>query len=938
VPDDFVLNVRQITQYPQVDVVDGRMFMLVQLDIGGPYQSIGVVDAVATALQNQPELDFNLGTGTSIQWGLGTTAAGGSGFVPSAALAFNGSSFTLSAPLSLPGLSSASDIFVNGEALASQDWVQGLFDALVLQNQVFTFNGRTGNVQLEDVDILRAGGVLQTNPTFNGVVTAPTLWNPFDQSDSVATTAFVHMAICAALNAGGAVTSYNGRTGAVVPIADDVTAALTVPGTWGYCNTPVSGDVSKKIANCAFVDGAIADMQTYLEGEMGEIASNLDQQFAPLNSPQFTGIPTAPTAAQTVNSGQLATTAFVHAAVTASTSGVASFNGRTGAVTLTTADVTNAGGAPLAAPAFTGNATAVTQAPGDNSTRIATTAFVEAAVAGVAAGVTTFNGRSGAVTLAAADVTGVGGALLASPAFSGTPTAPTAAPATNNTQVATTAFVAAAITALPAPVTSFNGRTGSITFQASDISAVNGALLASPAFSGVPTVPTAAPGTSNLQAASTAFVAAAVAASVSGVSTFNSRSGAVTLLAADVTGVGGALLSSPAFVGTPSGPTATAGTNSSQLATTAFVQAALSAAPGGVSSFNGRTGAISLLAADVSAVGGALTASPAFSGTPTAPTAAIGTNTSQIATTQFVMNQIATAGGVNTFNGRAGAVTLANTDIVGVTGGVLLTVAAGTPPSGTLATGNQAFWWDSQGGNLYLSYNDGNSTQWVAATAPVPTPNTGPLGIQKFTASGTYTPTAGMRTCIVECVGGGAGGVGAYNAATTSNTGGGGGGSGAYSKRLLTAQQVGASQTVTIGAGGAGGVGTSGVSTPGAPGGATSFGTLVVANGGQASGSGLAGGTGGSTTGAVGDVTLVGNPGGPGMYGAVSSSVYANSGFGGNSMLGAGAQGLAGGATSQGGAATGPGGGGSGSVLFNVATFNTGGNGAAGICIITEYA
>lgn len=67
-----------------------------------------------------------------------------------------------------------------------------------------------------------------------------------------------------------------------------------------------------------------------------------------------------------------------------------------------------------------------------------------------------------------------------------------------------------------------------------------------------------------------------------------------------------ALLASPAFTGTPTAPTATAGTNTTQLATTQFV--ATSFAP---------------------------LASPAFTGTPTAPTAAIGTNTTQLATTAF---------------------------------------------------------------------------------------------------------------------------------------------------------------------------------------------------------------------------------------------------------------------------------------------------------------
>ena len=66
---------------------------------------------------------------------------------------------------------------------------------------------------------------------------------------------------------------------------------------------------------------------------------------------------------------------------------------------------------------------------------------------GIAAGlpppgpVTSVAGRTGAVTLAVADVTGA--APLGSPALTGVPTAPTAAPGTNTTQVATTAFVAA---------------------------------------------------------------------------------------------------------------------------------------------------------------------------------------------------------------------------------------------------------------------------------------------------------------------------------------------------------------------------------------------------------------------------------------------------------------------------------------------------------------
>lgn len=68
--------------------------------------------------------------------------------------------------------------------------------------------------------------------------------------------------------------------------------------------------------------------------------------------------------------------------------------------------------------------------------------------------VNSFNGRSGVVTLQATDVTGVGGALLASPALTGTPTAPTPSVGDSSTNIATTAFVGTAISSAVAPLIS----------------------------------------------------------------------------------------------------------------------------------------------------------------------------------------------------------------------------------------------------------------------------------------------------------------------------------------------------------------------------------------------------------------------------------------------------------------------------------------------------
>jgi hypothetical protein len=112
--------------------------------------------------------------------------------------------------------------------------------------------------------------------------------------------------------------------------------------------------------------------------------------------------------------------------------------------------------AKKASPAFTGTPTAPTQAADNNSTRIATTAFV-VGQAGTAAPLV--NGTAAAGTslrFARQDhvhPTDTTRAPLASPAFTGNPTAPTQAAGSNNTRLATTAFVQGEL-ALYAPLES----------------------------------------------------------------------------------------------------------------------------------------------------------------------------------------------------------------------------------------------------------------------------------------------------------------------------------------------------------------------------------------------------------------------------------------------------------------------------------------------------
>ncbi|HGT6876917.1 TPA: phage tail protein [Escherichia coli] len=105
-------------------------------------------------------------------------------------------------------------------------------------------------------------------------------------------------------------------------------------------------------------------------------------------------------------------------------------------------------------PTFTGEPKAPTPAAGNNTTRIATTECVQAAITalinGAPATLDTLKEIAAAINNDPKFSTTINNALalkapLSSPALTGTPTAPTAAQSVNNTQIATTAFVKSAI-------------------------------------------------------------------------------------------------------------------------------------------------------------------------------------------------------------------------------------------------------------------------------------------------------------------------------------------------------------------------------------------------------------------------------------------------------------------------------------------------------------
>jgi Concanavalin A-like lectin/glucanases superfamily len=363
--------------------------------------------------------------------------------------------------------------------------------------------------------------------------------------------------------------------------------------------------------------------------------------------------------------------------------------------------------APLAAPAFTGAPTAPTATAGTNTTQLATTAFVTTAVptntnqltngagfiTSAGAPVQTVAGRTGAVVLSTTDISGIGSyATLASPALSGSPTAPTASAATNTTQIATTAFVQTAVSGVTGSAANSSivsasvgagyniGTATNVFYNLTNIS--TGAVL-------TPAANTLAQGwtTTIYINAGTSTSALTTLASNGGsdffIITGNGSSGVSMLLgyaykltaipslnrfmvdvaeslgSADVTKALGYTPVNPAtaaLTGTPTAPTATAGTNTTQLATTAFVGAAITASAPNLSSY-------------------APLASPALTGTPTAPTATAGTNTTQVASTAFVTSAVAGVSGgkysfnttvVNTFNIAMGS--MYNATLAGFTG------------------------------------------------------------------------------------------------------------------------------------------------------------------------------------------------------------------------------------------------------------------------------
>ena len=231
----------------------------------------------------------------------------------------------------------------------------------------------------------------------------------------------------AMIGTGALSTTANTLIGAINEILTNK-ASLASPAFSGTPTAPTaaSGTNNTQIATTEFVQGEIYGLGSSLSGLNASIAAKpdleqsndpqmdgtasvgtattasrsdhvhpTDTSRAPINSPAFTGSPTADTPLATDSSTRIATTAFVQGKVSDLQSSIASkadlesatnpaANGAASPGTATTASrsdhvhPTDTTRAPLASPAFTGSPTATTPATTNSSTRIATTAYVQA--------------------------------------------------------------------------------------------------------------------------------------------------------------------------------------------------------------------------------------------------------------------------------------------------------------------------------------------------------------------------------------------------------------------------------------------------------------------------------------------------------------------------------------------------------------------------------
>ncbi|HCX4854474.1 phage tail protein [Escherichia coli] len=157
-------------------------------------------------------------------------------------------------------------------------------------------------------------------------------------------------------------------------------------------NITLKIDPAVVLATRKYVDDKVLELKVFVDDKMAKhlAAPDPHSQYAPKESPTLTGTPKAPTPAEGNNTTQIATTAFVQAALMALINGAPATLDTMKEIAAainndpkfsTTINNALALKAPLLSPALTGTPTAPTAAQSVNNTQIATTAFVKSAIA-----------------------------------------------------------------------------------------------------------------------------------------------------------------------------------------------------------------------------------------------------------------------------------------------------------------------------------------------------------------------------------------------------------------------------------------------------------------------------------------------------------------------------------------------------------------------------
>lgn len=571
--------------------------------------------------------------------------------------------------------------------------------------------------------------------------------------------------------------------------------------------------------------------------------------YATIASPTFTGTPAAPTATTGDSSTQIATTAFVQGAIIAGSAHAetlqATVRNNTGS-TLSPFTVVYINGA------LGNNATVAKAQANSEATSSGTFAVTQASIANNADGIVISAGvLSNVNTSAYTD----GDKLYLSPTTAGGVT--TTKPSAPNHLVYVGVVTRSHPTQGTVSVRIQNGYELDELHDVAIASKTNLDLLAYESSTSL---------WKNKSFSTLGLLTSSTAASTYAPLASPTFTGTVTIPAgASISGF--APLASPSLTGTPLSTTAAADTNTTQIATTAYVVGQASATMPVVNGTATIGTSLKYARADhihPTDTSRAALASPTFTGTPLSTTASADTNTTQIATTAYVV-------------GQASSTTPSATGTAAV-GTSLKYARADHVHANPLPTGGTT-------GQVLAKIDATNyNVQWTTAGSGS---GAAVIDIQTFGSSSTsgsftWTKPTGAKWVRVICFGsGGGGGSGARYATSSGRSGGGGGAGGQYVIAEFDAASLPATVSVGVAAGGAGGVAQTVDSTNGnngSTGNTSNFSNLLSNTTSAGLGAGGTTATGAATGAIVNYSTLGGNAigsagaGGAGAIGTASTA------------------------------------------------------------------